>query len=97
MAYKDLEIQMKNDEKKIDEKKNMSGKTKAESERLGMGFGNCRRYVSPLSRGRTPASLLILRAACSFHLQQYFSSSFLSDGLLYASVDDGMKTSKSDS
>ncbi|XP_059537415.1 ADP-ribosylation factor GTPase-activating protein 3 isoform X2 [Myotis daubentonii] len=41
LAYKDLEIQMKNDEKK-----NVSGKTKAESERLGMGFGNCRSGIS---------------------------------------------------
>ncbi|XP_023602817.1 ADP-ribosylation factor GTPase-activating protein 3 isoform X1 [Myotis lucifugus] len=41
LAYKDLEIQVKNDEKK-----NMSGKTKAESERLGMGFGNCRSGIS---------------------------------------------------
>lgn len=31
---------------KKDEKMNMSGKKKIESERLGMGFGNCRRYVA---------------------------------------------------
>ncbi|KAF3814332.1 hypothetical protein GH733_017490 [Mirounga leonina] len=41
LAYKDLEIQMKKDEKV-----NMSGKKKIESERLGMGFGNCRSGIS---------------------------------------------------
>ncbi|KAM7243635.1 hypothetical protein CapIbe_004243 [Capra ibex] len=41
LAYKDLEIQMKKDEKL-----NMSGKKKAESERLGMGFGNSRSGIS---------------------------------------------------
>uniref|UniRef100_A0ABI7Y6S8 ADP-ribosylation factor GTPase-activating protein 3 n=1 Tax=Felis catus TaxID=9685 RepID=A0ABI7Y6S8_FELCA len=41
LAYKDLEIQMKKDEKM-----NMSGKKKIESERLGMGFGNCRSGIS---------------------------------------------------
>ncbi|XP_023391665.1 ADP-ribosylation factor GTPase-activating protein 3 [Pteropus vampyrus] len=41
LAYKDLEIQMKKDEKM-----NMSGKKKMESERLGMGFGNCRSGIS---------------------------------------------------
>ncbi|MXQ92377.1 hypothetical protein E5288_WYG001113 [Bos mutus] len=41
LAYKDLEIQMKKDEKM-----NMSGKKKAESERLGMGFGNSRSGIS---------------------------------------------------
>lgn len=39
LAYKDLEIQMKKDEK-------MSDKKKMESERLGMGFGNCRSGIS---------------------------------------------------
>ncbi|XP_058164862.1 ADP-ribosylation factor GTPase-activating protein 3 [Dasypus novemcinctus] len=41
LAYKDLEIQMKKDEKM-----NISGKKKIESERLGMGFGNCRSGIS---------------------------------------------------
>uniref|UniRef100_A0A8C3YMN7 ADP-ribosylation factor GTPase-activating protein 3 n=1 Tax=Catagonus wagneri TaxID=51154 RepID=A0A8C3YMN7_9CETA len=41
LAYKDLEIQMKKQEKV-----NMSGKKKAESERLGMGLGNCRSGIS---------------------------------------------------
>ncbi|XP_067554410.1 ADP-ribosylation factor GTPase-activating protein 3 isoform X1 [Pseudorca crassidens] len=41
LAYKDLNIQMKKDEKM-----NMSGKKKVESERLGMGFGNCRSGIS---------------------------------------------------
>ncbi|XP_008578224.1 PREDICTED: ADP-ribosylation factor GTPase-activating protein 3 [Galeopterus variegatus] len=41
LAYKDLEIQMKKDEKT-----NMSGKKKVDSERLGMGFGNCRSGIS---------------------------------------------------
>uniref|UniRef100_A0A667FJU7 ADP-ribosylation factor GTPase-activating protein 3 n=1 Tax=Lynx canadensis TaxID=61383 RepID=A0A667FJU7_LYNCA len=41
LAYKDLEIQMKKDEKM-----NTSGKKKIESERLGMGFGNCRSGIS---------------------------------------------------
>uniref|UniRef100_A0A8C7BSH8 ADP-ribosylation factor GTPase-activating protein 3 n=1 Tax=Neovison vison TaxID=452646 RepID=A0A8C7BSH8_NEOVI len=41
LAYKDLEIQMKKDEKV-----NISGKKKTESERLGMGFGNCRSGIS---------------------------------------------------
>nr|XP_020732552.1 ADP-ribosylation factor GTPase-activating protein 3 [Odocoileus virginianus texanus] len=41
LAYKDLEIHMKKDEKM-----NMSGKKKAESERLGMGFGNSRSGIS---------------------------------------------------
>uniref|UniRef100_G3TYE8 ADP-ribosylation factor GTPase-activating protein 3 n=1 Tax=Loxodonta africana TaxID=9785 RepID=G3TYE8_LOXAF len=41
LAYKDLEIQMKKDEKM-----NISGKKKIESERLGMGFGNCRSAIS---------------------------------------------------
>lgn len=41
LAYKDLEIQMKKDEKM-----NLSGKKKVESERLGMGFGNCRSGIS---------------------------------------------------
>lgn len=40
LAYKDLEIHMKKEEKV-----NMSGKKKVESERLGMGLGSCRRYV----------------------------------------------------
>ncbi|KAM6162268.1 ADP-ribosylation factor GTPase-activating protein 3 isoform 2-T2 [Erethizon dorsatum] len=40
LAYKDLGIQMK------DEKVNMSGKKKAEAERLGMGLGNCRSGIS---------------------------------------------------
>ncbi|KAJ1165459.1 hypothetical protein NDU88_005887 [Pleurodeles waltl] len=35
-AYKDLEMQLKNDEKL----KNLTGKKKVEAERLGMGFGN---------------------------------------------------------
>lgn len=35
-AYKDLEMQLKSDEKL----KNLTGKKKAEAERLGMGFGN---------------------------------------------------------
>ncbi|KAF6338803.1 ADP ribosylation factor GTPase activating protein 3 [Rhinolophus ferrumequinum] len=42
LAYKDLEIQMKKDEEKM----NMSDKKKMESERLGMGFGNCRSGIS---------------------------------------------------
>uniref|UniRef100_A0A8D1ZHG5 ADP-ribosylation factor GTPase-activating protein 3 n=2 Tax=Sus scrofa TaxID=9823 RepID=A0A8D1ZHG5_PIG len=41
LAYKDLEIQMKKEEKM-----NMSGQKKVESERLGMGFGNCRSGIS---------------------------------------------------
>ncbi|XP_037369320.1 ADP-ribosylation factor GTPase-activating protein 3 [Talpa occidentalis] len=41
LAYQDLEIQIKRDEKM-----NLSGKKKMESERLGMGFGNCRSGVS---------------------------------------------------
>ncbi|XP_037701605.1 ADP-ribosylation factor GTPase-activating protein 3 [Choloepus didactylus] len=41
LAYKDLEIQMKKDDKM-----NISGKKKVESERLGMGFGNCRSGIS---------------------------------------------------
>ncbi|XP_077025191.1 ADP-ribosylation factor GTPase-activating protein 3 isoform X1 [Tamandua tetradactyla] len=41
LAYKDLEIQMKKDEKM-----NISGKKKIESERLGMGFGSCRSGIS---------------------------------------------------
>ncbi|KAM9230077.1 ADP-ribosylation factor GTPase-activating protein 3 isoform 2-T2 [Dugong dugon] len=41
LAYKDLEIQMKKDEKM-----DISGKQTVESERLGMGFGNCRSAVS---------------------------------------------------
>lgn len=41
LAYKDLEIQMKKEEKM-----NLSGKKRAESERLGMGFGTCRSGVS---------------------------------------------------
>ncbi|KAI5942939.1 ADP-ribosylation factor GTPase-activating protein 3 isoform X1 [Manis javanica] len=41
LAYKDLEIQMKKDEKM-----NMSGQKKIESERLGMGFGNRRSGIS---------------------------------------------------
>ncbi|XP_051818251.1 ADP-ribosylation factor GTPase-activating protein 3-like [Antechinus flavipes] len=40
LAYKDLEIQMKRDEK------NFSGKKKIESERLGMGLGNARSGIS---------------------------------------------------
>lgn len=36
---------------KKDEKMNMSGKKKMESERLGMGFGNCRRYARLRSPG----------------------------------------------
>ncbi|XP_045410698.1 ADP-ribosylation factor GTPase-activating protein 3 [Lemur catta] len=41
LAYKDLEIQMKKDEKM-----NISGKNKVESERLGMGFGHGRSAIS---------------------------------------------------
>ncbi|XP_024435322.2 ADP-ribosylation factor GTPase-activating protein 3 isoform X1 [Desmodus rotundus] len=41
LAYKDLEIHMKKEEKV-----NMSGKKKVESERLGMGLGSCRSGVS---------------------------------------------------
>ncbi|KAK2492367.1 hypothetical protein MC885_021865 [Smutsia gigantea] len=41
LAYKDLEIQMKKDEKM-----NMSDQKKIESERLGMGFGNRRSGIS---------------------------------------------------
>uniref|UniRef100_A0A2K5RI35 ADP-ribosylation factor GTPase-activating protein 3 n=1 Tax=Cebus imitator TaxID=2715852 RepID=A0A2K5RI35_CEBIM len=41
LAYKDLEIQMKKDEKM-----NMSGKTNVDSDRLGMGFGSCRSGIS---------------------------------------------------
>uniref|UniRef100_A0A8C9DKS2 ADP-ribosylation factor GTPase-activating protein 3 n=1 Tax=Prolemur simus TaxID=1328070 RepID=A0A8C9DKS2_PROSS len=41
LAYKDLEIQMKKDEKM-----NVSGKNKVESERLGMGFGHGRSTIS---------------------------------------------------
>ncbi|XP_053442260.1 ADP-ribosylation factor GTPase-activating protein 3 isoform X2 [Nycticebus coucang] len=41
LAYEDLEIQMKKDEKM-----NISGKNKVQSERLGMGFGNCRSGIS---------------------------------------------------
>ena len=52
LAYKDLEIQMKKDEKM-----NMSGKKKAESERLGMGFGNSCPKFFPAS-GSFPVSWL---------------------------------------
>ncbi|XP_055482874.1 ADP-ribosylation factor GTPase-activating protein 3 isoform X3 [Psammomys obesus] len=41
LAYKDLEIHMKKDEKL-----NLSGQKKAEAERLGMGFGSCRSGIS---------------------------------------------------
>ncbi|XP_078190046.1 ADP-ribosylation factor GTPase-activating protein 3 isoform X4 [Callithrix jacchus] len=41
LAYKDLEIQMKKDEKM-----NMSGKANVDSDRLGMGFGNYRSGIS---------------------------------------------------
>uniref|UniRef100_A0A9L0THJ4 ADP-ribosylation factor GTPase-activating protein 3 n=1 Tax=Equus caballus TaxID=9796 RepID=A0A9L0THJ4_HORSE len=41
LAYKDLEIQMKKDEKM-----NVSGKKKVDSERLGMGFGSSRSGIS---------------------------------------------------
>nr|XP_055230770.1 ADP-ribosylation factor GTPase-activating protein 3 isoform X2 [Gorilla gorilla gorilla] len=41
LAYKDLEIQMKKDEKM-----NISGKKNVDSDRLGMGFGNCRSGIS---------------------------------------------------
>ncbi|XP_040843103.1 ADP-ribosylation factor GTPase-activating protein 3 isoform X2 [Ochotona curzoniae] len=41
LAYKDLEIQTKKDEKM-----NLSGQKKAEAERLGMGFGSCRSGIS---------------------------------------------------
>uniref|UniRef100_A0A8C9PHS9 ADP-ribosylation factor GTPase-activating protein 3 n=1 Tax=Spermophilus dauricus TaxID=99837 RepID=A0A8C9PHS9_SPEDA len=41
LAYKDLEIQMKKDEKM-----NLSGRWKANAERLGMGLGNCRSGIS---------------------------------------------------
>lgn len=41
LAYEDLEIQMKRDEKM-----NMPRRQKAESERLGMGFGTCRSGIS---------------------------------------------------
>ncbi|XP_073940715.1 ADP-ribosylation factor GTPase-activating protein 3 isoform X2 [Castor canadensis] len=41
LAYKDLEIQMKKDEKM-----NTSGKKKVEAERLGMGLGNSRSGIS---------------------------------------------------
>ncbi|XP_066866429.1 ADP-ribosylation factor GTPase-activating protein 3 isoform X2 [Kogia breviceps] len=41
LAYKDLKIQVKKEEKM-----NMSGIKKVESERLGMGFGNCRSGIS---------------------------------------------------
>ncbi|EHB11286.1 ADP-ribosylation factor GTPase-activating protein 3 [Heterocephalus glaber] len=41
LAYKDLEIQ-----RKKDEKLNMNGKKKAEVERLGMGLGSCRSGIS---------------------------------------------------
>ncbi|XP_075458925.1 ADP-ribosylation factor GTPase-activating protein 3 isoform X3 [Ascaphus truei] len=37
LAYKELEIQKQKDDEKL---KNMTGKKKAEAERLGMGFGN---------------------------------------------------------
>jgi ADP-ribosylation factor GTPase-activating protein 2/3 len=38
LAYKDLEIS-----RKKDERLNLSGQKKVEAERLGMGFGSCRR------------------------------------------------------
>lgn len=41
LAYKDLEIQMKKEEKP-----NVGGKKKAEAERLGMGLGSCRSGIS---------------------------------------------------
>ncbi|XP_060046766.1 ADP-ribosylation factor GTPase-activating protein 3 [Erinaceus europaeus] len=41
LAYKDLEIQMKKDEKM-----NLSGQKRIESERLGMGFGSSRSGIS---------------------------------------------------
>ncbi|XP_051016057.1 ADP-ribosylation factor GTPase-activating protein 3 [Acomys russatus] len=41
LAYKDLDIHMKKDEKL-----NLSGQKKAEAERLGMGFGSCRSGIS---------------------------------------------------
>lgn len=48
LAYKDLEIHVKKDENP-----NLRGQKKVEAERLGMGFGSCRRYgllglVSPV-------------------------------------------------
>lgn len=43
LAYKDLEIQVK------DEKLNVAGKKKTEVDRLGMGFSSKRRYVESLS------------------------------------------------
>lgn len=49
LAYKDLEIQTKKDEKM-----NLSGQKKAEAERLGMGFGSCRRYVALAAHGSVP-------------------------------------------
>lgn len=39
LAYKELEIDRKNEEKKI---QNMEGKKKEQAERLGMGFGQRR-------------------------------------------------------
>uniref|UniRef100_A0A8C6R3R3 ADP-ribosylation factor GTPase-activating protein 3 n=1 Tax=Nannospalax galili TaxID=1026970 RepID=A0A8C6R3R3_NANGA len=41
LAYKDLEIHMKKDEKS-----NLSGQKKVEAERLGMGLGSCRSGIS---------------------------------------------------
>uniref|UniRef100_A0A8C8U3Q5 ADP-ribosylation factor GTPase-activating protein 3 n=1 Tax=Peromyscus maniculatus bairdii TaxID=230844 RepID=A0A8C8U3Q5_PERMB len=41
LAYKDLDIHMKKDEKL-----NLSGQKKVEAERLGMGFGSCRSGIS---------------------------------------------------
>nr|XP_045008048.1 ADP-ribosylation factor GTPase-activating protein 3 isoform X4 [Jaculus jaculus] len=41
LAYKDLEIQMKKDEKL-----KLTGQKKVEAERLGMGFGSCRSGIS---------------------------------------------------
>ena len=54
MAYKDLEIQ-----RKTDERLNLSGQKKVEAERLGMGFGSCRRYAGS-ARGSFPPSLSFL-------------------------------------
>lgn len=49
LAYKELEIDRKNEEKKL---QNMEGKKREQAERLGMGFGN-RRYEEEQPAGPT--------------------------------------------
>lgn len=87
---------------KKDEKMNMSGKKKMESERLGMGFGNCRRYVSLRNLGfqnlNQVANLEWIFPVFFPTLAIFSHYSFLSSMILvYSSVQFSMKTSKFDS